>query len=282
MLSFVSFWLAYKAKELAVMLPAVLLLYELWFGRRLWKQLIPFFAASLSFGTQGLMLNPNKDNAYTFRLTPIDFWRTVRYYAGRVFLINYVGLIAPFAAIWAPNRRTWFGLSMMGFFFAPLLVLPGRVAGAYCYAPFIGLAIALAGVLEELYTTRAVFAGAVLFLIWIPVDLRSLHVQSVATLRKDDDVREWVSGIEAFARSHPNTDRFVFAGLPNGFAGWGADGALKYIYRRLDLTIRVAGQPEATELLRSGNTALLAWDPATRRLSISTTPAISPTASPHE
>jgi len=281
-LSFVSFWLAYKAKELAVMLPAVLLFYELWFGRRLWKQLIPFFAASLSFGIQGLMFNPNKDNAYAFRFTLIDFWRTLRHYAGRIFLVNYIGLIAPFAAIWAPNRRTWFGLSLMGLMFVPLLLLPGRVSGAYCYAPFLGLAIALAGVLEEVYTTRTVLVAALFFLIWIPIDLRSLHVQSVATLRKDADVREWVANVQAFARSNPHVDRFVFAGAPKGFAGWGVDGALKYVYGRLDLTIRAIEQPDAAELLRSGNTALLAWNQATRRLEISIKPAVSPTASPIE
>src|SRR5262249_47537252 len=36
-LSFVAFWLAYKSKELAVMLPAVLACYEVWFGKRRWK-----------------------------------------------------------------------------------------------------------------------------------------------------------------------------------------------------------------------------------------------------
>ena len=33
-LSFLAFWLAYKSKELAVMLPAILACYELWFGKR--------------------------------------------------------------------------------------------------------------------------------------------------------------------------------------------------------------------------------------------------------
>jgi len=281
-LSFVSFWLAYKAKEIAVMLPAALLLYELWFGRRLWKPLILFFTASLSFGIQGLALNPNRDNAYTFRFGFLELWRTTRFYASRLFLVNYVGLLAPLAAIWAPNRRTWFGLSTMALLFVPMLFLPGRVANAYCYAPFIGLAIALAGVLEELYTIRAVSFAAVLFLAWIPIDIYSLHVQSAAVLRKDADVREWVSKVQEFSRSHPQVDRFVFAGAPAAFAGWGVDGALRYIYKRLDLTIRVFGQPDAAELLRSGNTALLVWDQARHRVEISFKPGVSPTATPHE
>src|SRR6476646_2075388 len=69
LLSFAAFWLAYKSKELAVMLPAVLLGYEMWFGKRRWKPLAPFFLVSLSFGVQGILRNPNRDNDYTFRFT---------------------------------------------------------------------------------------------------------------------------------------------------------------------------------------------------------------------
>ncbi len=37
---------AYKAKELAVMLPVVLLAYEYWFGKRRFAVLIPFFCVA--------------------------------------------------------------------------------------------------------------------------------------------------------------------------------------------------------------------------------------------
>ena len=68
--SFVMFWLAYKSKELAVMLPCVLAAYEYWFGKRRWTPLLPFVAASLSFGLQGVILNPNRNNDYAFRFGP--------------------------------------------------------------------------------------------------------------------------------------------------------------------------------------------------------------------
>src|SRR5215467_14163882 len=68
--SFLAFWLAYKSKELAVMLPFVLAAYEYWFGKRRWMPLAPFFIVSLSFGLQGVFLNPNRDNDYTFRFGP--------------------------------------------------------------------------------------------------------------------------------------------------------------------------------------------------------------------
>ncbi|MBK5291795.1 MAG: hypothetical protein JJE04_08995, partial [Acidobacteriia bacterium] len=43
-LSFLFFWLAYKSKEHAVMLPAVLFAFEHWLGERNWRRLIPFLA----------------------------------------------------------------------------------------------------------------------------------------------------------------------------------------------------------------------------------------------
>src|SRR5690348_13709625 len=49
-LSLIAFWLAYRAKEVAVMLPVVLAAYELILGKRRWPRLIPFFAASAWFG----------------------------------------------------------------------------------------------------------------------------------------------------------------------------------------------------------------------------------------
>ncbi len=42
-LSLAFFWLALKAKEVAIMLPLVLAGYEWWFGGKRWKRLIPFF-----------------------------------------------------------------------------------------------------------------------------------------------------------------------------------------------------------------------------------------------
>ena len=98
-LSFAAFWLAYKSKELAVMLPAVLLVFEIWFGKRRWKPLVPFFLTSLSFGVQGMLRNPNHDNDYTFRFTAAALSKTSVFYAGRIFLIPYLGFVTPAFAL---------------------------------------------------------------------------------------------------------------------------------------------------------------------------------------
>ncbi|HLK68696.1 MAG TPA: hypothetical protein VKU19_34935 [Bryobacteraceae bacterium] len=261
--SFVAFWMAYKSKELAVMLPIVLACYEIWFGKRRWRPLLVFFAAAFSFGLQGLLFNPNRDNEYTFRFTLTALAKTSVYYAGRVFLVPYLGFVLPLAALHR-GRRVWFGLAMAGLFFFPLLFLPGRVFAAYCYLPFTGIAIALTGLAEGV---RPVWIG-LLVLAWIPLEVHSLRVQERATLARDRDVREWVTTVEAFAKSNPAIDGVVADGAPDGFARWGVEGALKYVFNQYDLKVSYAGDPEAAAMEKSGKVVLLHWDEGHHRLEV--------------
>ncbi len=264
-LAFLAFWLAYKSKELAVMLPVLLALYELWFGKRRWKPLIPFFLVSLSFGLQSILLNPNRDNDYTFRFTFAALARTAPYYAGRLFLVPYLGFLAPLFALFARNRRTWFGLAAMALFFFPLLFLPGRIFSAYCYLPLTGLAIALTGAAEA--TSPAVVAA--LALLMLPLDYRELRRNGRETLDRDQGIRIWMNAVERFAAANPNVRAFVFSGEPAGFQQWGVEGALKYFYERADMEIRSASDPDAAALRTGKHAAFLAWDPVRRRLDIS-------------
>jgi hypothetical protein len=263
-LSFAAFWLAYKSKELAVMLPVVLGAFEIWFGRRRWKPLVPFFLASLSFGVQGIMGNPNQDNDYTFRFTAAALAKTSVFYAGRVFLSPYLGFVAPALAFLARNRRTWFGLAAMGLFLLPVLFLPGRMFSAYCYLPFAGLAIAITGLAEG-----ASPAALALFLaMWLPMDFHELRLRRRDTLANDDEVRTWMSGVRRFAAGADRVDAFVFSGTPTGFQHWGVEGALKYFYERDDLTVKDAGDAGAAALMQTRRVALLKWDEGRRRLDI--------------
>src|SRR5260370_2506564 len=183
-LRFAAFWLAYKSKELAVMLPAVLLAFEFWFGKRRWKPLLPFFLVSLSFGVQGILGNPNKDNDYTFRFTAAGLAKTSVFYAGRIFLIPYLGFVVPAFALLGRNRRTWFGLAAMGLFLFPVLFLPGRVFSAYCYLPFAGLGIAITGLAES-----ASPAALALFLaLWLAIAFLEVRLRWRHTLATHSDV----------------------------------------------------------------------------------------------
>ena len=263
-LSFAAFWLAYKSKELAVMLPVVLGAFEIWFGQRRWKPLVPFFLASLSFSVQGVLGNPNKDNDYTFRFTATALAKTSVFYAGRIFLIPYLGFVAPALAFLARNRRTWFGLAAMGLFFLPILFLPGRMFSAYCYLPFAGLAIAITGLAEG-----ASPAALALFLaLWLPMDSRELRLRRRETLANDDEVCTWMNGVRRFAAGGERVDAFVFSGTPAGFQHWGVEGALKYLYERGDLTVKEAGDAGAAALIKTRRVALLNWDAGRKRLDI--------------
>ncbi|MCX6628138.1 MAG: hypothetical protein NTW28_10985 [Candidatus Solibacter sp.] len=263
-LSFVAFWLAYKSKELAVMLPVVLLAFEVWFGKRRWKVLAPFFLTSLSFGVQGILGNPNKDNDYTFRFTAAALAKTSGFYAGRILLIPYLGLVVPAFVFLTRNRRLWFGLAAMGLFFLPVLFLPGRVFSAYCYLPFTGLAIAITGLAEAVSP-----AALGLFLaLWLPMDIHELRLRRRETLANGGEVRTWMSTVRRFAAGKERVDAFVFSGTPAGFHQWGVEGALKYFYERSDLTVKHTGEPGATALTQTRRVALLNWDASRKRLDI--------------
>jgi len=259
LLCLAAFWLAYKCKELAVMLPLVLVCYEWWFGKRRWARLAPFFLVSLSFGLQAVLMNPNRDNDYTFRFTPEALAKTSLFYAGRVFLVPYLGFVLPLAAVLARNRRTWFGLAMMALFFLPMLFLPGRIFSAYCYLPFTGLAVALAGIMENMPPA----AIALFFALWLPMDIHALRLERRVTLAQDAEVRTWMTTLAHFAETRPQVDGFVFSGAPAGFERWGVEGALKYLFDRSDLKIAYE-----SDLPPAGKIAYLRWDFALKRLEI--------------
>jgi hypothetical protein len=277
-LSFAAFWLAYKSKELAVMLPVVLVCYELWFGNRRWTRLAPFAAAALCFGLQALILAPTTDSDYVFHFTRAALARTAPFYASRIFLVPYLGFLLPLGAVVARNRRTWFGLAMMLLFLTPLLWLPGRVLSAYCYLPFAGLAIATAGLAERAHPA----AIAACFLLWLPVDIHSLRLQRNDTLRQDQDAREWMTTFARFVRTAPPVAGFIYYGVPEGLHDWGMESAAKYFLKRLEVNFVPLGSPEADRLRQTGNTAICNWDYYHRKLDIQTVePSLTSTARTH-
>lgn len=256
-LSFAAFWLAYKAKEVAVMLPVALAAYEFWLGKRQWKPLVAFFAASVSFGAQAVWWSPHRDDDYTFRFTMAALGKTVGFYGRRILLVPYAALVLPIAA-WR-GKLAWFGLAMMAVFFLPMLFLPGRMAGAYCYVPFVGLAVAVAGIFESWPRAAVVVALA----LWVPLDIHALRVQRNVTLARDAGVRRWVTSLADFAATRPQVDAFVYDGAPEGFARWGMEGAIKFVFHRLDPRLSAAG-----EAMPAGRVAVLRWDAERGRLEI--------------
>src|SRR5258706_1432298 len=75
--SLLAFLLAFRAKEVAVMMPVVLLVYEFLLHKKRWKRLITLFAISLIFGIQSLLLNQSSTNDYSLRFRPAGLWQCI-------------------------------------------------------------------------------------------------------------------------------------------------------------------------------------------------------------
>jgi hypothetical protein len=263
-LSFVSFWLAYKSKELAVMLPFVLACYELWYGEKRWKPLVPFFVVSAWLALQALVLNPNTggENPYEFHFTLQALTATTVFYAGRAFLVPYLGYLIPVGAWLSRNRRIWFGTAAMILFFTPVLFLPGRIETAYCYLPFTGLAIALTGA-AEMFPPAVTIAFLVLL---FPLEIHDLRIQRRDKLSRDDDARAWVTAFAKFAPGAGPIDTFEWNGAPEGFGSYGIEGAIKCFYPGQGFTIQNYEKPPVK--ITGNRVALLTWTEGLHKLDI--------------
>jgi len=261
-LSFIAFWLAYKSKELAVMLPFVLALYEFWFGKRRWLELIPFFLVSLSFGLQGMFLNPNVDNPYTFRFTLRALETTSRFYSSNILLFHHAGFVVVPLGLWLGKPNVRFGIITMLVFMVPLAFLPGRLFAAYCYVPLIGLTLAVTGLIR-----RKREVAALMFLVfWVGWNYNRLNKEQSRALAIADENRAYVSGLADFVRTSPETRSFIYDGRPSAFAPWGILGALQYLHHSTDIQLTGIGDPSPAENVVS--IGILKWDQTARRLNI--------------
>ena len=263
-LSLIAFWLAYKSKELAVMLPVVLACYELWFGQRRWKRLIPFFAVSLLFGIQAALLPVHRGTRYEMQLGVGALATTIRFYSSQLFLLPYAGLLLLALPFFIRDRRLWFGLAAMSLLLIPLLLLPGRLYAVYWYAPLIGAALMLASLADGHYRWAVMF----LLALWIPWDFVHFRELRRTNQRREQQNRSYVGAIEKFARLNPGQRAFVYDFLPEEFHDWGVTGALRSVYRNPTITAQHIDQPGAEELIQKGDAAWLHWSRGLSRLDI--------------
>jgi hypothetical protein len=263
-LSLVSFWLAYKSKELAVMLPAVLACYELWFGQRSWKRLAPFVAVSLLFGSQAIMLPVHRGTRYEMLLGLGAQASTMRFYASQLFLLQYAGFALFALPFFVRDRRLWFGLASMCLLMIPLLLLPGRLYAVYWYVPLAGAALGLGSLADGHFR----WAGLLLLILWVPWDFVHFRELRRINQRTEQQNRDYVGAIETFARLNPSQNLFVYDALPEGFHDWGVTGALRTVYRNTAIHAQHIDQPGSAELIQKGDAAWLHWSRGLRRLDI--------------
>ncbi len=266
--AFVAFWFAYKSKELAVMLPAVLFVYEFLLGdaRRGWRRflpLIPFFATSLSFGLQGILLNPNKNNDYTFRFTLDSLRATLPFYARRLFFIPFGGALL-FVLALIPDRRIWFGLLAMCLFLFTLLFLPGRLFEAYTYLPLTGAVIAMTAAGSRL-NPAVVW---ILLALWFPWNYRQLNQEQTAKLAADDEVFVYVDKLQSWAAKHPEVKTLVYTAAPPSLHDWGVTAAWNIGHHTAGLKALYRDWPQSAKAIGEETVAYATWDGGTRTMSI--------------
>ncbi|MEP6716091.1 MAG: hypothetical protein ABJC09_10990 [Terriglobia bacterium] len=258
-LSFIAFWLAYKSKELAVMLPAVLLIYEYLLGERRYVLLIPFFAASLSFGLQDILLNPNKDNEYTFHFTLDALRKTVPFYTGRFLFFPFSALLL---FLLGRDRRVWFGLLAMICFSFVLLFLPGRLYEAYAYLPFACATIALTAAASGFSAVWLWIAVA----IWFPFNLLHLRAEQERKLSLDDQAYTFIDQVQTWARRHPSVTTLVYDGSPPGLHDWGVTAAWNIAHHTNGLPALFHDWPQAAPAIDHGTVVIATRDAKSQKV----------------
>ncbi|MCX6621242.1 MAG: hypothetical protein NTY38_09205, partial [Acidobacteria bacterium] len=256
-------WLAYKSKELAVMLPVVLAWYEWRLGEKKWARLIPFFAVSLLFGAQALFVAPNTDSDYTFRFTPGVLATTIAFYSTRLGLAPYAGLAVLTLPFLARDRRaTWGVVTLIGLL-APMLFLPGRLYAAYLYVPLIGAAIALAALASR--SRVALVAVGCLYLAWVPVNYAALRANRLDFMAGATEHRKYVGELERLQERSPDLRLFLYDGLPEQMRQWGVKGALRVLFHH-EVELYSIEESNLAAKFGSKPVAMLTWDTRQHKL----------------
>ena len=265
-LSLLAFWLAYRSKEIAVMLPAALAAYEFLLGKRRWLRLAPFFAISLWFGVQGLLVATHLNSAYSMHLHPADVTKSLLFYSSRVFLVPAVAAllllaIPPLVAIFTRDRVLWFGLIAFAALLTPMLLLSERLSGAYLYVPLIGLSIAIGAIAAHRRATLAVAGALVLWIPWNYVNLRRFRREALSQV---DDRRHYVATLSELVLSQPHLISFLY--LDGPFLESGALGVIRWLHPGVDILMAREDGPDRSKILDQPEIALLYWNRQAHRL----------------
>jgi hypothetical protein len=260
--SLLCFWTAYKAKELAVALPAVLLLYEFTLGERRWKRILPYAVVSASFTLQGILAKIATDNDYTLRYSPAAIWKTFSFYSSRIFLIPFAGAaLIPLAAL-VKDRTVRFGILSIALLMGPLWFLPGRLFSVYLYVPLIGLAIAVSALARPL-RWRFILPLLAAWTVFHYAELRNARRKA---LTDGPENRAYVEAVAQFLRANPDIWSFVYDNTPPALNPWGVEAAFKYHRDWTRLRLASLNSDAGKRMLSEPSMAVVAWDGRRRKL----------------
>jgi hypothetical protein len=261
LLALIPFWLAYKSKEIAVMLPAGLLAYELLLGRRKWKRLIPFFIVSLSFGLQALWQNGevSGQGAYGLRFTGATALAAARFYSSALLYLPDLWVAFLLLPFLIRDRRLWLGIVFTLAVFIPLIFLPNRMFSVYWYVPSIGLAIAAAAIASRIPR----WAAAAFFVVWLPLYFVQVREKRRDIMDQGDATRTMVAALQDYKNKIPRVRAIVYDNVPRHVVWWGVSGAIGVVFGH-DVEPAYIGNPEAKEAFTKVPMALISFKPAPR------------------
>ncbi len=255
-IALIAFWIAYRAKELAVTLPLVLLGYELWLGNRRWKRLIPFFAISLWMGVSALLHNTQPNSDWALHFEPASVWRCIVFYSSRFFLVPVAGFGLLVLPLLVRDRRVLWGVAGCCLFLATLLLLPGRLFSPYLYVPLIGAAVAIGASFER--APRFVVAG--FLMVWLPWNYVNLRWLRKAELARGDAARIYSGSVIKAVVTHPEVTAFAYNEAP--LESWGVSGLIRLLHPPLTAIHLVQeDEPSSYRVLHTAPVMLLNWHP---------------------
>jgi hypothetical protein len=257
-LALVPFWLAYKSKEIAIMLPAALLAYELLLGERKWKRLFPYFIIALNFGLQALWTNRHLPRGHNYLLlfTPHSLWNSIVFYSSAILFLPYAGLLVLFVPILLRDRRLYLGLIFIAASLVPLLALPRRADPVYWYVPLIGLAVVVAAIASRM----PAWAIAGFFAVWLPLNYAILREKRREILAVADESRWYTTSLIDYARRAPPLRAAVYDSIPEHVHQWGIEGAIHVAFGP-QVNAVWYHDPKAAEAMAEVPMALLSYYP---------------------
>jgi len=248
------FWCAYKSKEVALFLPAGLLLYEFTHGQRRWRPLLPQLAVAFSFGLQALLAPKASPTDYTLQFTAPALAHCASFYARNAGGWWFAALLLPGMA----EPRAWWSFGAGVALLTPLLFLPGRRFAVYWYVPLALLMPVVAASFHRWRYWPALLAA------WALFDERRLRERRRDYWPAAEQARAFYQQLGAVAPRLAGLETLYYNSVPAGTNAWGVEGMVHWRSRNPSLKVQYA---DPAPPLAPG-TALAQWDPARRQLTV--------------
>jgi len=213
-----------------------------------------------------VLVNRGPANNYGLVFTPQALWTTFSFYASKIVLLPYAGVLLIPAAFLVKDRRVRFGLASIAVLLGPMWFLPGRLFAVYLYVPLIGAAIAFCFAAEH---WKPAWIAAI-FVLWIPFNYMLLRQQRGVTLAAAIENRAYVEAAGALLKSQPALRKVVYDGAPSAMQAWGVEAAYRWFQPDPAMLVRPLDSPDAKAMLADERLAVVTWNGLNRKLLVQT------------